>query len=250
MGTAIGRGQLLGRHLFTAGKDAAYACLLQAARDRRGGAAYFCNVHMLIESLSSAPLAEALSCGEWTFPDGMPLVAALRTLGYRTTERVAGMDAVPELCAACDREKLSVFFYGCDERTLALLQQRLISDHPHLRIAGMQAPPFHARALADEERDVAAIEASGAHLCFVGLGCPKQELWIARHRRRTGAVLLGVGAAFKTTSGEAALAPQWMRDCCLEWAYRLAQEPRRLARRYLESNPIFIDRFLRQLWTR
>src|SRR4051812_12208857 len=113
MGSANEYGRLLGRNIFAGGKDSAYAAIIQAAQERLGGAAYFCNAHMLIEALRSQPLAAALAAAEWTFPDGMPVVAAMKLLGHRRTERVAGMDAVPELCAQCDERRLSVYFHGC-----------------------------------------------------------------------------------------------------------------------------------------
>jgi N-acetylglucosaminyldiphosphoundecaprenol N-acetyl-beta-D-mannosaminyltransferase len=242
--------QLFGHALYDRGRSAAYAAIIHRARRRAGGSALFCNVHMLVESLRFPELDRAMHAADWLLPDGMPLVRALRLLGDRRIERVAGMDAMPELCALCEREGLSIYVYGGDQVTLRQLEQRLLTLHPRLPIAGMASPPFAARSIDDESIDVAAIEASGAHLCFVALGCPKQELWIERHRGRTGAVLLGIGAALRTTAGQMAIAPGWVREAGLEWIYRLGQEPRRLWRRYARTNPVFVNRFVRELWSR
>lgn len=242
--------RLLGHRLACGSEAAALASLIASARRRSGGAACFCNVHMCIEGLRDRVLRRALARAEWVLPDGMPLVLALRLLGARRCERVAGMDAVPALCRTAAAQGLKVYFYGGSPETLAALRRRLERDLPGLEIVGCVSPPYRALSVAEEAADVAAIEASGAHLCFVGLGCPKQELWIDRNRARTGAVLLGVGAAFATTAGVMGLAPQWLRDAGLEWLYRLGQEPRRLWRRYAATNPVFVNLFLRQLWSR
>ncbi len=242
--------RVLGHPMWSGDYTKALAELLEAARTRRGGAAFFCNVHMTIEGLRDHVLGTALSRAEWVFPDGVPLVAALHLLGQRRAQRVAGMDAVPDLCRLAAARGLRVFFYGSDPRTLDALRLRLETLAPGLQIAGMISPPYRALSEAEESAYLAEIEASGAHLCFVGLGCPKQEKWIARNRARTGAVLLGVGAAFGTTAGSLAMAPAWIRDNGLEWIYRLVQEPGRLWRRYAETNPLFVNRLLRQLWAR
>ncbi|MBA3685281.1 MAG: WecB/TagA/CpsF family glycosyltransferase [Planctomycetes bacterium] len=242
--------RVLGHPVWSGAYAVALAELLDAAQRRIGGSAYFCNVHMAVEAVRNRVLGKALARSEWVFPDGVPLVAALRLLGQRRAQRVAGMDAVPDLCRAAAARGLRVFFYGSDARTLSALRLRLSVIAPDLDIAGMISPPYRALSEAEEAAHLAEIEASGAHLCFVGLGCPKQELWIARNRARTGAVLLGVGAAFSTTAGNMTMAPAWMRDGGLEWAYRLAQEPGRLWRRYAQTNPLFVNRLLRQLWAR
>jgi N-acetylglucosaminyldiphosphoundecaprenol N-acetyl-beta-D-mannosaminyltransferase len=242
--------RLIGHPLVCARERDALGSLLASARARRGGAVYFCNVHMCIEGLRDRALRRAMAAAEWLLPDGMPVVMALRLLGARGCERVAGMDAVPALCAAAAAEGLSVYFYGGARSTLDALVRRLERDLPELRIVGCVSPPFRPLTAEEEAEDLRAIERSGAHLCFVGLGCPKQERWIARNRAATGAILLGVGAAFATTAGVVSIAPRWVRDSGLEWLYRLGQEPRRLWRRYARTNPVFVNLFLRQLWSR
>ncbi len=224
--------------------------LVEAARQRTGGAAYFCNVHMLIERLSHSELDRAIRSASWVFPDGKPIAVAMRLFGYRRAERVAGLDAVPDLCRIAAERGLKVYFYGGSPETIEQLQVKLRAQHPDLDIVGAVSPPFRALTTEEEIAELARIEDSGAHLCFVGLGCPKQEVWIARNRMRTGAVLLGVGAAFNTVAGTLSRSPRWMQRAGLEWLYRLCQEPRRLWKRYASTNPIFLNLLIRSLWRR
>jgi N-acetylglucosaminyldiphosphoundecaprenol N-acetyl-beta-D-mannosaminyltransferase len=141
----------------------------------------------------------------------------------------------------------AIFLYGSTEATLKALQRQLLSRWPALRIAGALSPPFRPPSAAEDEADVQAINASGARTVWVSLGCPKQELWMAAHRGRVQAVMVGVGAAFDFHAGTVARAPAWMRRHGLEWLHRLASEPRRLGRRYVVTNTAFIMRAALQL---
>ena len=136
---------------------------------------------------------------------------------------------------------------GRDADALAALTRRLCERHPGLRIVGGHAPPFRELTDAEEEAIAADIRRSGADVVWVGIGVPKQEKWMARLRERLDApVLVGVGAAFDFHAGLIPQAPDWMQRAGLEWAFRLAQEPRRLWRRYLRYNPRFVTGFARQ----
>ncbi|MBA3709426.1 MAG: WecB/TagA/CpsF family glycosyltransferase [Planctomycetes bacterium] len=243
-------GIIVAKPFWRRGYQQGLASLLDAAERRIGGAAYFCNVHMLIERLSHRELDRSMRQAAWIFPDGKPIALAMRLFGYRRAERVAGLDAVPDLCRMAAERGLGIYFYGGSPDTIVLLKQRLTAAHPELKIVGAVSPPFRPLSDAEETAELARIEASGAHLCFVGLGCPKQELWIARNRGRTGAVLLGVGAAFNTVAGTLSRSPRWMQHAGLEWLYRLGQEPRRLWKRYAGTNPVFVNLLLRDLWSR
>jgi N-acetylglucosaminyldiphosphoundecaprenol N-acetyl-beta-D-mannosaminyltransferase len=243
-------GLIAGRPFWRRSYGEALTAILQQGERRCGGAAYFTNVHMLIERLSNRTLDRAMREATWVFPDGKPVAFAMRLFGLRRAERVAGLDAMPDLCALAAERGLSVYFYGGTPQALALLVRRMRREHPRLAIAGSHSPPFRKLTEAEEAADIARIEASGAHLCFVGLGCPKQELWVARNRGRTGAVLLAVGAAFNTAGGALSRSPRWMQHAGLEWVWRLGQEPRRLWRRYASTNPVFVNLLLRSLWSR
>ena len=140
-----------------------------------------------------------------------------------------------------------IFLYGSSEETLAKLKVKLLTAFPALNIAGAISPPFRALSPDEDATIVAQINASGAGVVFVSLGCPKQELWMAAHRGRIHAVMIGVGAAFDYHAGTTKRAPKWMQDCGLEWLHRLVSEPRRLWKRYLVTNTLFVLGAARQL---
>ena len=135
---------------------------------------------------------------------------------------------------------MPVYLYGSSPEVLAAFRARLTLQHPGLRVAGAESPPFRALTPEEDEATVRRINASGAGIVFVGLGCPKQDLFAYEHRGRIRAVQICVGAAFDFLSGNKKTAPGWMQRCGLEWLFRLCQEPRRLWRRYLVTNAVFL----------
>jgi N-acetylglucosaminyldiphosphoundecaprenol N-acetyl-beta-D-mannosaminyltransferase len=173
-------------------------------------------------------------------PDGMPLVWALRWLGIPTATRVRGTDLMIAVLGRAAEAGIPVGVYGGNPRTLERLIDRLRTAWPALDLAYVHSPPFRPLTPEEEERTVSDIGASGARILFVGLGCPKQEEWMARHRGQVPAVMIGVGAAFAFLSGEKKQAPGAMQQAGLEWLFRLVTEPRRLWRRYLRQNPAFM----------
>ena len=181
-------------------------------------------------------------------PDGQPLVWALRALGHGTATRVYGPDLMAAFCARAARKGTPMYLYGGrSPEALSLLEQRLRERFAGLRIAGGYSPPFRALSAPEEDLLIAEINASGAQVVWVGTGQPKQEKWMHRVRPRLSAPLLvGVGAAFDFHAGLVPQAPHWLQRAGLEWAYRLAHEPRRLWRRYSRQNPRFIAGFARQ----
>lgn len=205
------------------------------------------NVHMLMEAHARADFGEVLRASDLVTPDGMPLVWMLRKLGAPEQDRVAGMDLLPAVCQLAQERQLSVYFLGSTPEVLERMRDRLQHELPRLRIAGMESPPFRALTPQEEAEQIARINDSGAHFVMVSLGCPKQERWMHARRGEIRAVMLGLGAAFPVYAGSTSMAPQWMRDGGIEWLYRLAQEPRRLAGRYLKTNLPFAYLALKQL---
>lgn len=179
--------------------------------------------------------------------DGMPLVWGLKLLGVRGAERVYGPELMPRVCEAAARGGVPVGFFGGAPDVLEELTVRLRGRCPGLRIVYAHSPPFRPLSRAEDREVVEAIRASGARILFVGLGCPKQERWMAAHRGAIPAVMLGVGAAFDFFAGRKPIAPAWMQRSGLEWVFRLATEPRRLWRRYVLQNPVFVALFAAQL---
>jgi N-acetylglucosaminyldiphosphoundecaprenol N-acetyl-beta-D-mannosaminyltransferase len=207
-----------------------------------GESRYACiaNVHILMTGHDSSDFNKVINNADLVTPDGMPLVWMLRLKGVKGQERVYGPTLMLHILEMAAREQIPVGFYGADEATLKILVGRMRERFPGLQVTYAYSPPF--RPLDEQESDQITdeITASGVRILFVGLGCPKQEIWMAEHKGKIPTVMLGVGAAFDFHAGRKPQAPTWMQAIGLEWFFRLLHEPRRLARRYLYNNPRFI----------
>lgn len=210
----------------------------------------FTNAHSLVTARQDAALARALAGAQMCLPDGAPVAWLLgRVLGH-AQPRVSGPDLMWAYLEQAAATGEAVFLYGGSPSTLAALQDRLGRALPALRIAGAVSPPFRPLQADEDQAMVESINASGARTVWVGLGCPKQELWMHEHLGRIRPVMLGVGAAFDFHAGSLARAPRWMQAAGLEWLHRLLQEPRRLWRRYLHTNAAFVGAAAAQLLKR
>jgi len=205
-----------------------------------------CTVHTVVEALRSPEVRRAVN-GAWlATADGMPLVWWGRLAGAGGS-RVYGPDLLRAALADPRHGQARHFFYGGGPGVVEKLIARARALNPDVRIAGWITPPFRPLTAAEEEETVQSIDASGADIVWVGLGCPKQDLWMARFRPRLAApVLIGVGAAFDFLAGVKPQAPHWMQRLGLEWSFRLACEPGRLWRRYLVGNSVFLAHALAQ----
>lgn len=232
--------RILGVHVDALTWNEVQSRILCWAKDRQSRYVSVCNVHSLVTARRQAQFGTVLRQADLTTPDGMPLVWCLRKRGFPRQERIDGPELMHRLCRLAAVHGISVFLYGGTSDGLERLERRLRADMPQLRIAGRWAPPFRSLT-ADEQRDAAKrINDSGAGIVFVGLGCPKQEIWMHANRCLVAGVMIGVGAAFDFHAGLVRRAPPWMRRNGLEWLYRLASDPRRLWRRYLVTNSAFI----------
>ena len=207
-----------------------------------GGAGYACfsNAHGVVEAQDDPAFADVLNGADLNLPDGMSTVRAMRSRGAAQPDRVYGPDAMRAVLRLAARRGLPVALYGSSPAVLAGLAERLPQAAPGLRIVAAIAPPFRPLAPDEEAAHTAALRASGARIVLVGLGCPRQERWCAAHHGSIGAVCLGVGAAFDFHAGRLPQAPRWAQRAGLEWAFRLAVEPRRLWRRYARVIPRFL----------
>jgi N-acetylglucosaminyldiphosphoundecaprenol N-acetyl-beta-D-mannosaminyltransferase len=239
--------QIIGSPVTALPFDAQMKVIVGWAQQRLSKMVCVANAHMLVEAHWNPDFAEVLEKADIVTSDGMPIVWMMKLLGVHTQERVAGMDILMKLCRLSTQHSLKVYFLGCQQSVLDQMQTRLAIDFPNLAIAGMEPLPFRPMTPEEDDNVLARIQASGAHLVFVSLGCPKQEKWMAQHRSRVQAVMIGLGGAFPVYGGIKKWAPRWVREAGLEWAYRLMQEPRRLAKRYGETNQAFLWLSLKQL---
>jgi N-acetylglucosaminyldiphosphoundecaprenol N-acetyl-beta-D-mannosaminyltransferase len=211
------------------------------------GAGLVCvaNVDMVTRAVSDAKLAQTMRHALAVVTDGMPLVWVLHRRGLRAAQRVYGPGLMRQLCAEAAGAGMPIYLYGGTPLELSRLQAALLRLYPQLHIAGAESPPLLPLDPPFDPAVVQRINASGARLVFVGLGCPKQEYWMANHAPHIDATMLGVGLAFAQIAGLKRPAPAWMSEHGLEWLFRLGQEPRRLAKRYLVGNTRFLLLLLR-----
>jgi N-acetylglucosaminyldiphosphoundecaprenol N-acetyl-beta-D-mannosaminyltransferase len=239
--------QVLDSHIDAISWEQAVARISGWAASHQSRFVTFCNVHSVVTASQDAAFHEVIAQADLALPDGGPVAWALRREGFSDQERVSGPDLMWHYLAHAEQEGQSVFFYGSALDTLEKLRTRIEAHFPKLKIAGLESPPFRALTPAEDQAYVDQINRSGANVVFVSLGCPKQEAWMKDHRGRIRAVMLGVGAAFDYHSGLLDRAPLWAQKAVLEWLFRLCSEPRRLFKRYLVTNTIFIGRTLKAM---
>lgn len=206
------------------------------------------NVHMFIEAYKDQSFNSIINDATMVTPDGKPLTWVLRYVYGIRQDRVAGMDLLPDLLQQMMLKKLPAFFYGGTPALLEKTENYLRYAFPDLPIAGMYSPPFRPATREEEDKLVEKINSSGAAVVLVILGCPKQERWMASMKGRINAVMIGVGGALPVMVGMQKRAPAWLQHLGLEWLYRLMQEPRRLFRRYIITNSLFIYLFFKKIF--
>ncbi len=217
------------------------------SHNRESSYVCLCNAHSVVTACQDPAFAQALEQADMTAPDGAPVAWMLRKLGYSGQSRINGPDLMWKYCAQAALRDESIYLYGGAPATLELLKVKLAQAFPTLKVAGTHSPPYRQLTVEEDAQVVADINASGAGTVWVSLGCPKQELWMAAHKGKVNAAMVGVGAAFDFHAGTMRRAPYWMQARGLEWLHRLASEPRRLWRRYLLTNTLFIVGAARQL---
>jgi N-acetylglucosaminyldiphosphoundecaprenol N-acetyl-beta-D-mannosaminyltransferase len=201
------------------------------------------SVNNVMEAYDDRGFLALMNESDLVTPDGMPLVWGLRRLGVPHASRVYGPDLTPILLTKASEEGIRVGFYGGSPEVLDAFLHQVGRGWPHLRISYAWSPPFRDLTEEEDGKAVEELNSSGAQMLFVGIGCPRQEIWMHHHRGRINAVMLGVGAAFDFMAGVKRQAPSVMQRTGTEWLFRLATEPRRLWRRYLKHNPRFAALF-------
>lgn len=207
-----------------------------------------CNVHSVMSARRDPVLREALGATAVATPDGVPLVWTLRRTANPEQARVYGPDLMRRALMESADRGWRHYLYGSTPETLDRLMASIADIAPDAEVVGAYSPPFAPPSPEQDAADIERIRSSGADIVWVGLGMPKQELWMHRvSGELPGMALIGVGAAFDFIAGTVEEAPAWMMRSGLEWLYRLSREPRRLWRRYIWNNPMFVILVTRQL---
>jgi N-acetylglucosaminyldiphosphoundecaprenol N-acetyl-beta-D-mannosaminyltransferase len=247
-----------GLHLDAITMGEAIAAVDAAVQGRRQGqperplAIFSVNVDMLVKAHRDPVFARELGQAGLLLADGTPVLWMSRCLGRRLPERVAGSDLLPRLAERAAIQGHRLFLFGAPPGVAARAAERLTRDHPGLQIAGTFSPPYGFERDQDErQRALEVIQRARPDVVAVALGAPKQERWILADGVRTGAAaLLACGGTFEMLAGLKKRAPQWAKRTGLEWLWRLAQDPARLARRYLVDDLTIIPVFGNALWQR
>ena len=203
---------------------------------------YICvsNVHTTVMAFRDEEYRKVQNSGAMALPDGQPLSIVSRRRGHANAKRVPGPDLMPAILNLSQEKGYTHYFYGSTKHTLEQLKKAVLSKYPKVKIVGMYAPPFRELTREEDEEITRRINDSGADFVWVALGAPKQERWMYEHRGRIGGLMIGVGAAFDFIAGTVKRAPMWMQKLCLEWVFRIMQDPKRMIPRYLNTNFAFL----------
>lgn len=243
--------QIFGLKFFSGSLEQVVDMIKQWIHQKRPRYVCVTGVHGVVESDNSRQVLQAHKDAGLVVPDGMPLVWIGKAMGHDKTERIYGPDLFLALCRRAQEETWKVFLYGCTTPVLVALSRSLRKKFPKLVIAGSYAPPFRTLTEKESKEVVNAINISGAHIVFVGLSTPKQELWMQNFSRKLHAnILVGVGAAFDFIAGTKKQAPRWIQRSGFEWLFRLYQEPFRLWHRYTIQNIRFLQICGRSLFSK
>jgi N-acetylglucosaminyldiphosphoundecaprenol N-acetyl-beta-D-mannosaminyltransferase len=225
--------------------EVATTLVIEAAVKRVGGYACLCNVHVLETARRDRRVMGALANARWVFPDGAPLVWIQRVVESGPAERVGGPDLMERVLRDGSARGLRHALYGSTDAVLDRLRDAIERQYPQVEIVASIAPPFGSSLNEAIASDVHALRSARPDVVWVALGAPRQELWAARYAHELEPTLVvGVGAAFEFLGGSRPRAPRWMQTLGLEWLHRLANEPRRLGPRYVNTNAQFLFRTL------
>ncbi|MGN0558027.1 MAG: WecB/TagA/CpsF family glycosyltransferase [Acutalibacteraceae bacterium] len=203
---------------------------------------YICvsNVHTTVTAFEDESYRAIQNGAIMAIPDGGPLCTVAKRRGYKEIERTTGPGLMEEMFKISAEKGYRHFFYGSTKKTLASLEKKLKGKYPDIKLVGMYSPPFRPLTEEEDKAITEQINDSKADFVWIGLGAPKQEIWMAEHQGKVNGLMIGVGAGFDYVAGNINRAPQWMQKHNLEWLYRLIQDPKRLFSRYLYTNTKFI----------
>ena len=203
---------------------------------------YICvsNVHTTVTSYENKSYREIQNNALMAIPDGGPLTMVGHKMGFKNMDRTTGPSLMREIFCLSEKKGYRHYFYGSTEETLQLLEQKLKIKYPGLNIVGMYSPPFRKLSVEEDREIIRKINDTNPDFVWIGLGAPKQEIWMSEHQGKINGLMVGVGAGFDYYAERIKRAPMWMQKTNLEWFYRLCQDPRRLFKRYMSTNFKFI----------
>lgn len=231
---------ILGTNINITTIQEAVACIDIHLEEMRGEYICISNVHTTVTAYREEEYRKVQNGSVLNLPDGKPLSIVQRKRGYTNAGRVPGPDLMPVLFALSEKKGYKHYFYGSTQKTIDELGKKLKEAYPKLQIVGMYSPPFRPLTAEEDDKIVEEINAAKPDFIWVGLGAPKQEKWMAAHKGKVNGVMLGVGAGFDFHAGTVLRAPRWMQELCMEWLWRMMQDPKRLLPRYLDTNFSFL----------
>lgn len=222
-----------------------FAKIVSELADKSNQSAFFCNVHMLMLSLEDSDLASAMDNSDWIFADGVPVSWLQSRVSRKNAKVIRGYEITLAVCERAVKTGEKVGLLGSTKAVMEALVSHLHERYEGINIAYQYCPPFMKDRLTSTPEELQNIRDSQVKWLFVGLGCPKQEKWIAKYKGELNCHILGVGAAFDWISGQVSMPPKWMESSGLGWFYRLLKNPRKLWRRYTIYNSKFLVEFIK-----
>ena len=231
---------ILGVNIDVTDMNNAVAFIEENLKDLRGDYICVSNVHTTVMAHDDDSYMSIQNGGAMALPDGKPLSIVSRMKGFKEAQRVTGPDLMGEIFSRSEKKSYKHYFYGSTEDTLNTLRKKLEEKYPGMMITGMHSPPFRSITNEEDKEIIRQINDCNPDFIWVGLGAPKQEIWMHNHKGKFNGVMIGVGAGFDYYAENIARAPKIMQDLGMEWFYRLLQDPKRLWKRYLVTNCKFI----------
>lgn len=231
---------ILNTNINVTNMDEVIQTLIDSLETKRGDYICVANVHTTVMAFRDESYRKIQNESWMSLPDGKPLSMVSKRRGYENAGRVPGPDLMPKVFEISKEKKYRHFFYGSTEKTLVKLKEKIHEKYPYLDIVGMYSPPFRKLNNEEDKNIISMINETKPDFVWVALGAPKQEIWMAEHKNKINAIMIGVGAAFDFEAGTVKRAPKWMQELCLEWLHRIMQDPKRLIPRYVNTNATFL----------
>ena len=246
MTTELNYSSILGTKINVTDMEKTVSYIAQHLKELKGHYICVSNVHTTVTAYRDEEYRDVQNNAAMNIPDGKPLSIVQRRSGFREAGRVPGPDLMPEIFSISEDKGYRHYFYGSRQETLDALREKLMKQYPRLKIVGMYSPPFRPMSEEEDAETVKKINACRPDFILLGLGAPKQEKWMAAHDGKGCGVMLGVGAGFDFHAGTIRRAPLWMQEFCMEWLFRIGQDPKRLLPRYLDTNFSFVFYLFRE----